>query len=90
MRVNFISSEDTGETSIIYLWRDNVNKWGNDTDDIFRKHFRTFLHNYEEGLKIISRSEFNFESVELMDYNFRRVRLRRDRSYIKSPRMVSK
>ena len=36
-------------------------------------------------MKIISGSEFNFESVELMDYKLHRVRLRRGGSYIKSP-----
>ena len=38
---------------------------GSDPDDIIRELFRSFLHNYEEELKIISGSEFNFESVEL-------------------------
>ena len=58
---------------------------GSDTDDIIREIFRSFLHNYQEELKIISGSEFNCESVELIDYKFHRVRLRRGGSYIKSP-----
>ena len=37
-------------------------------------------------LKIIKGSDFAFESVELMDYKFHRVRLRRGGSYIKSPK----
>ena len=52
---------------------------GSDTDDI-----RSFLHNYQEELKIIKGSEFIFESDELMDYKLHRVRLRRGGSYIKS------
>ena len=36
-------------------------------------------------MKIIKGSDFAFESVELMDYKLHRVRLRRDRSYVKSP-----
>ena len=36
-------------------------------------------------MKIISASQFNFESVELMDYKFHKVRLKRGGSYIKSP-----
>ena len=68
MRVNFIFSKDTGETRTIYLWSDNVKiMWVSDTDDIIRDLFESFLHNYQEELKINSRSEFNFESVELMD-----------------------
>ena len=39
-------------------------------------------------MKIISASEFIFESVELMNYKLHRVRLRRGRSYIKSPKWL--
>ena len=73
MRVTFISSKDTGEIM-----------WGSNTDNIIRDIFKSFLHNYQEELKIISRSEFIFESVELMDYKLHRVRFRRGGSYIKS------
>ena len=55
-----------------------------DKDDIIRGLFRSFLHNYQEELKIISGSEFNFESDELIDYKLDRVRLRRGGSYLKS------
>ena len=44
--------------------------WGSDTDDIIRELFRSFLKSYQEEEQIISGSKFNFESVELMDYNF--------------------
>ena len=84
MHVNFIPSKDIGETQI-YVWSNNESiMWGSDTDDIIRELFRSFLHNYQEELKIISGSEFNFESVELMDYKLHRVRFRRGGSYIKS------
>ena len=43
-----------------------------------------FLHNYQEELKI-NRSEFNFESVELVDYKLHRVCLKRGGLYKKSP-----
>ena len=90
MRVNFISSKDTGETCTIYVWSDNVKiMWGSDTDDIIRKRFRSFLHNHQEELKMISGSEFNFESVELMGYKLHRVSLRRGVSYIKSPEQLA-
>ena len=86
MRVNFISSKDTGESRTTYVWSDNVEiMWVSDTDDITKKLFKSFLHNYEEEMKIISGSEFNFETVELMDYKLHRVRLKRGGLYIKSP-----
>ena len=86
MLVNFISSKDTEETLTIYVWSDNRSiMWGSDTDDIIREIFRSFLHNYQKEEEIISGSEFNFESVELMDYKLHRVPLRRGESHIKSP-----
>ena len=90
MRVNFISSKDTGETRTIYVWSNNKSIMrGSDTDDIIRELFRSFLHNYQEELKIIKGSDFVFESVELMDYKLHRVRLRRGRSYVKSPEWLA-
>ena len=59
--------------------------WCSDTDNIIKELFESFLNNYQEELKLISGSESNFENVEKMDYKHRRVRLRRGRSYIKSP-----
>ena len=53
MRFNFISAKDTGETRTVYVWSDSVRiMQGNDTDDIIRKTFKPFLHNYQEELKI--------------------------------------
>ena len=90
MRVNFISSKDTGETRTIYVWSDNVNLMlGSDTDYIIRETFRSFLLNYQEELKINKGSNFVFESVELMDYKLHRIHLRRSRSYVKSPEWLA-
>ena len=85
MHVNSISSRDTGGTRIYYVWSDNVSiMHSKDTYDIIREIFRSFLHNYQEKLKMIKGSDFVFESVNLMDYNLHRVRLNRGGSYIKS------
>ena len=90
MRVNFISSKDTGETCTIYVWSDNVSIMrGSDTDGIIREIFRSFLCNYQEELKIIKGSNFVFESVELIDYKLHRVCLRRGGSYVKSPEWLA-
>ena len=38
MHVNFVSSKDTGETRIYYIWSDNVSIiQGIDTNDIIKK-----------------------------------------------------
>ena len=89
MHVNFISSRDTGETRIYYVWSDNVSiMQGEDTNAIIREIFRSFLHNYQQELKMIKGSDFVFESVDLMDYKLHRVHLKRGGSYIKSPKWL--
>ena len=83
MRVNFISSKDNVETRTVYVWSDNVSIMrGSDTDDIIRELSRCFFRNYREELKIIKRSDFVCESVELMDYKLHRVRLRKRYLYL--------
>ena len=90
MSVNFISSKDTRETRTIYVWSNNESiMWGSDTDDIIRELFESFLHNYQEELKIIKGSDFVFESVELLDYKLHRVCLRKGGPYIKSPEWLA-
>ena len=77
MHVNFISSINPEETRIYYACSDNVSiMQGSDTDDIISEIFSSFLHNYQEKLKIIKGSDFVFESVELMDYKLHRVHLK--------------
>ena len=89
MHVNFISSRDTGETRIYYIWSDNVSIIpGENTNDIIKKTSSLFLHNYQEELKMIKGSDFVFESVDLLDYKLHRVRLKRGGSYIKSPKWL--
>ena len=89
MHVNFISSRDTGETRIYYVWSDNVSiMQGENTNAIIREIFRYFLHNYQQELKIIKGSNFVFQSVDLMDYKLHRVLLNRGASNIKSPKKL--
>ena len=91
IHVNFISFRDTGEFRTYYVWSNNVNiMHGENTNDIIRKSFNSFLHNYQQELKFVKGSNFVFESVNLMDYKLHRVRLKRGRSYIKSPKWLEK
>ena len=89
MRVNFISSRDTGETRTIYTWSNNVRiMQGIDTNYIINEIFGSLLHDYQEKLKTIKGSDFVFESVDRLDYKLHRVRLKRGGSYIKSPKWL--
>ena len=87
MHVNFISSNDTGETRIIFVWSDNEEiRSGNETDDIIKELFSSFLTNYRNEEAILRNgSGFVFESVDLLSYSFHKISLKRGKSYIKSP-----
>ena len=64
VRVNFISSKDTGETCTIYTQSNNVSiMQGRDANDIIEELFESFLHDYQEKFKTIKGSDFLFESV---------------------------
>ena len=58
------------------------------TNAVIRKNFHSFLHNYQQELKMIKKSDFIFESVDLLDYKLHRVRLKRGGSYIKSTKWL--
>ena len=49
MHVKFISSKDTGEVCIIYIWSDNEKiRLGNETDGIIKGLINSFLNNYQK------------------------------------------
>ena len=83
---NFISSKDTGETRTIFVWSDTEEiRPGNETDDIIKELFKSFLTNCQKEETILrTGSDFVFESVDLLFYSFHKVSLKRGKSYIKS------
>ena len=87
MRVNFISSKDTGEIRTIYVRSDNEEiRPGNETDDIIKGLLNSFLNNYQQEDTVLTEgSGFVFESVDLLSCNFHKTSLKRGKSYIKSP-----
>ena len=68
MNVNFISSKDTGETRTIFVQSGNEEiRSGNETDNIIKELFKSFLNNYlKEEMILIKGSDFVFESVDLL------------------------
>ena len=77
MHVNFISLRDTWETRTIYELSDNEEiRRGNETDDIMKELFESFLNNYQKEEQIMRRgSDFIFESDELLDYHLYKTSL---------------
>ena len=86
MRVNFVSSNDTGEIRTIFVLSDNEEiRLGNETDDIVKRLINSFLNNYQkEEIILRNGNNFLFESVNLLYYHIHKTSLKRGNSYIKS------
>ena len=91
MSINFISSKDSDETRNMHTKSDNIEiMMGSETDDIIDELFNFFLQKYQEGLEeSMRRSEFIFDSVDLLYYNLQKISLKRKGlSYIGSPKWL--
>ena len=86
MRINFISSLDTGEFRIMHSKSNNVeNMIGIETDDIIDQPFKSLSKRYQELETRMEGSDFVFENVDLLYYSFHRISLNRGGSNINSP-----
>ena len=90
MSVHFIFTNDTEEIGTFYVRSDNEEiRSGNETTEIISKLIRSFLSNYqdEEGM-LINGSNFIFDRVDLLAVNIHKTKLKRGKSYIKSPEWI--
>ena len=84
MHIDFVSSNDTGETRTIFVWSDNEEiRLGNETDDIIKRLLNSFLNNYqkEEIVILIKASDFVFESVNLLSYHRHKTSLWKEENH---------
>ena len=89
--INFISLKpDSDETRIMHTRSDNEEFTnGSDTDEIIKGLFESFLKKYEENLQYKMRgSDFEFDGVKFLYYNFSKISLNRSGSYIDSPKWL--
>ena len=87
IEVNFISLKPgSDETRIIYTRSDNVEiMFGDDNDDIIEQPFESLLQKYEENLQNKMRgSEFGFDGVNFLYYDFNKTSVNRGGSNIDS------
>ena len=62
---------------------------GDDTDEIIKRLFESFLQKYEENLQNkMKGSEFEFDGVNFLYYDFNKTSLNRGGSYIDSPKWL--
>ena len=87
--MNFISLKPgSDETHIMYTRSDNEEFMnGDDTNEIIKELFKSFLQKCEENLQEKMRgSVFEFDGVNVLYYDFNKTSIYRGGSYIDSPK----
>ena len=87
--INFTSLKpDSDETRIMHTKIDNTEIMiGSDTNEVIKELFKSFLQRYQEDLQEKMRgSEFEFDGIHLLYYDFNKISLIRGGSYIESPK----
>ena len=76
---------------ILYLKSENVNiLYAVDTNSVIDELLNTFLKRYQDGLETkMTGSSYFFEKVDLLEYYFHKVTLKRGSSYIPSPECIN-
>ena len=91
IEVNFISLKPgSDETRIMYTRSNNIKiMFGDDNDDIIAQLFESLLKKYEGNLQNKMRgSEFEFDGVNFLYYDFTKTSTNRGGSYIDSPKWL--
>ena len=91
IEVNFISLKPgSDETRIMYTRSDNAEiMFGDDNDDIIEELFESLLEKYEENLQNkMKGSDFEFDGVNFLYYDFNKTGINRGGSYIDSPKWL--
>ena len=89
--ISFISLKPgSGETRVMHTKSDNEEIMnGSDTDEIIEGLFELFLQKYEENLQEkMKGSEFEFDGVDFLYYDFNKISINRGGSYIESPKWI--
>ena len=89
--INFISLKPgSDETRTMHTRSDNIETMiGDDNDDIIEELFKSVLQKYEENLQNKMRgSDFEFDGVNFLYYNFNKISLYRGGSYINFPKWL--
>ena len=89
--INFTSLKpDFDETRIMHTKSDNTETMiGSDTNEVIKELFKSFLQRYQEGLQEKMRgSEFEFDGVNLLYYDFNKISLNRGGSYMESAKWI--
>ena len=89
--INFISLKPgSDETRVVHTKSGNEEiMTGSDTDEIIEELFESLLQRYEQNLEeIMKGSDFEFDGVNCLYYDFNKISLNRGGSYIDSPKWI--
>ena len=89
--INFTSLKpDSDETHIMHTKSDNTEIMiDSDTNEVIKELFKSFLQRYKEDLQEKMRgSEFEFDGIHLLCYDFKKVSLNRCGSYTESAKWI--
>ena len=89
--INFTSLKPgSDETRVMYTRSDSEEIMnGSDTDEFIKLVFKSFLQKYEENLQEKMRgSDFEFDGVNVLYYDFNKTSICRGGSYIDSPKWL--
>ena len=75
----YFFKHDSKETFIMHKKSDNEEVMiGSDTNEVIKELFKSLLQRYQEGLQEkMKRSEFEFDGVNLLYYDFNKISLNR-------------
>ena len=89
--INFISLKPgSDETRVMYTRSYNEQIMnGSDTDEVIKLLFESLLQKYEENLQEkMKGSDFEFDGVNFLYYDFKKMSINRGGSYIDSPQWL--
>ena len=89
--INFTSLKpDSNEIRAMHMKSDNIEiTIGDDMDDVIEELCKSFMQRYEENLQDkMKQSEFGFDGVNLMYYDFNKTSIIKGGSYIDSPKWI--
>ena len=88
--INYYKNKGSNETHIMHTRSDNEEFMnGSDTDEIIEGLFESFLQKYEENLQEkMKGSDFEFDGVNFLYYDFNKISINRGGSYIDSPQWL--
>ena len=91
-QINFISLRPGSDKTRVMHTRSNDEEFmnGSDTDEIIKELFKSILQRNQENLQEkMRRSDFAFDGVKFLCYDFNKISISRGGSYIDSPKWLT-